>query len=63
MNLNRFSMMVGMSSAMPGASYGVMSNTLKPLTNAQNVRGKPTSNDDDELAFREGSFRKLLVNI
>ena len=55
--------MVGMSSAMPGASYGVMSNTVKPLTNEQTVRGKPTSNDDDELAFREGSFRKLLVNI
>ena len=55
--------MVGMSSAIPGASYGVMSNTLKPLTNAQTVRGRPTSNDDDERAFRKGSFRKLLVNI
>ena len=34
--------MVGMSTAMPEASYGVMSNTLKPLTNAQTVRGRPT---------------------
>ena len=29
-----------------------MSNTLKPLSNAQTVRGRPTPNDDDELAFR-----------
>ena len=40
---------------MAGASYGVMSNTIKPLTNAQTIRGRPTPNDDNERAFRKGS--------
>ena len=48
--------MVGMGTPMAGASYGVMSNTLKPLTNAQTVRGRPTQKDDNERAFRKGSF-------
>lgn len=38
-NLNRFLVTIGMNSAMPGASYGVMSYTHKPLTNAQKVGG------------------------
>ena len=37
-----FSVMVHMSTAMAGVSYGVMSTTPKPLTNAQTVRGRPT---------------------
>ena len=32
-----------------------MSNTLKPLTNTQTVRGRPTPNNDNERAFRKGS--------
>ena len=55
--------MVGMGISMVGASYGVMSNTLKPLTNTQTVRGKPTPNDDNERAFRKGSFCELVGNI
>ena len=38
-NVNTFLVTIGMSSAMPGASYGVMSYTHKPLTNAQKVGG------------------------
>ena len=48
---------------MAEASYGVRSNTLKPLTNAQTVRGRPTSKHENEFAFRKGSFRELLANI
>ena len=48
---------------MAEASYGVRSNTLKPLTNAQAVRGRPTSKHENERAFRRGSFRELLANI
>ena len=48
---------------MAEASYGVRSNTLKPLTNAQTVRGRPTSKHENERAFRKGSFRELLANI
>lgn len=33
--------MVGMSTAMAETSYGVMSNSLKPLTNAQTVCDRP----------------------
>lgn len=40
-----------------------MSNTIKPLTNAQTVRGRRTPNDDDKRAFRKGSLLQLLVNI
>ena len=45
--------MVGMSTstAMTEASYGDMSSTLKPITNARTVRGRPIPNDDDERAF------------
>ena len=39
--------MVGMVKSVAGASDG-MSNTLKPRTNAQTVRGRPTPNDDNE---------------
>ena len=46
--------MVGMGTSMAGASYGVMSNTRKPLTNAQTVRGRPSPNDDNERAFPKG---------
>ena len=47
--------MLGISAAITGASYGVMSNTIKTHTNAQTVRGRPTPNDDDdERAFRKG---------
>ena len=45
-------MMVGMSTAMAEASYGGLCNTVKPLTNEQTVRGRPTPKDDDERAFR-----------
>lgn len=38
-----------------------MSSALKPLTNAQTVRGRPTPNDDDELAFRKGSMSTTYV--
>lgn len=38
-----------------------MSNALKPLTNPQTVRGRPTPNDDDELAFRKGSMSTKYV--
>ena len=62
-NLKGFSVMVGLSAAMAGASYGFMSNTLKPLTNGQTVRGRPTPNVDDERTFRKGSFCELLANI
>ena len=55
--------MLGISITLARASYGAMSNTTKPLTNAQTVRGRPTPNDDDEPAFRKGSFPKLLANI
>ena len=55
--------MVGLSTAMAGASCGVMFNTLKPLTNGQTVRGRPTPNVDDERTFRRGSFCELLANI
>ena len=54
------SVMVGMGTGGEEASEGVMSNTLKSLINAQTVRGGPTSNDDDELAFRKGSFCEPL---
>ena len=37
--------MVGMGKSVAGASDSVMSNTLKPLTNAQTVRGRPTLNE------------------
>ena len=40
-----------------------MSNTLKPLTNTQTVRGRPTPNDDNERAFQKGSFCELEGNI
>ena len=59
----KFSVMLGMSKAMTGASYSAMSNTIKPLTNAQTVRGRRTPNDDDKRAFRKGSLLELLVNI
>ena len=49
--------------SMAGASYGVMSNAFKPLSNAQTVHGRPTPNDDNELAFRKGSFCELVGNI
>ena len=39
---------MGMGKSVAGASDGVMCNTLKPLTNAQTVRGRPTPNDDNE---------------
>ena len=42
---------------------GVVSNTLKPLTNAHAVRGRPTLNDDGERTFRNGSFRELEANV
>ena len=45
-----------------GASESVMSSTLKPLTNAQTVRGRPTPNYDNERAFRKGSFCELVGN-
>ena len=48
---------------MAEAGYGVRSNTLKPLTNAQTVRGRPTPNDDDERAFRKRSFCELVAII
>ena len=48
---------------MAEAIYGVRSNTLKPLTNAQTVHGRPTSKHENERAFRKGSFRELLANI
>ena len=48
---------------MAEAIYGVRSNTLKPLTNAQTVRGRPISKHENERAFRKGSFRELLANI
>ena len=48
---------------MAEASYGVRFNTLKPLTNAQTVRGRPTTKHENEFAFRKGSFRELLANI
>ena len=48
---------------MAEASYGVRSNTLKPLTNAQTVRGRAISKHENERAFRKGSFRELLTNI
>ena len=48
---------------MTEASYGVGSNTLKPLTNAKTVRGRPTSKHENEFAFRKGSFHELLANI
>ena len=35
-------MIDGMSTAMVEASYGVMSNRLKPLRSAPNVRNRPT---------------------
>ena len=47
-NLKEFSLMVGMGKSVAGASDGVMSNTLKPLTKAQTVRGRPTLNGDNE---------------
>ena len=56
-------MTVGPSTAMAGASYGVMSNIVKPLTNAQTVRGRPAPNDDDECAFQKGSFCELLSHL
>ena len=60
-NLKEFSLMVGMGKSVAGASDSVMSNTLKPLTNAQTVRGRPTPNDDNERAFsRKGSFCELV---
>ena len=40
-----------------------MPNTLKPLINTQTVRGRPTPNDDNERAFRKGSFCELEGNI
>ena len=40
--LKRLTVMVGMSTAMEEASYSVMSNTLKPRTNTQTVRGRTT---------------------
>ena len=56
--------MVGISTSRVRASYVVMSNTLKSLTNAHTVRGRPTPNDDDdERAFRKGSFYELVANI
>ena len=39
------------------------SNTLRPLTNAQTVRGRPTSKHETERAFRLGSLRELLANM
>ena len=48
---------------MAEASDGVRSNTLKPLTNAQTVRGRPKPKHENERAFRRGSFRELLANI
>jgi len=48
---------------MAKAGYGVRSNTLKPLTNTQTVRGRPTSKHENERAFQKGSFCKLLGNI
>ena len=48
---------------MAEASYGVRSNTLKPLTNVQTVPGRPTSKHENERAFRKGTFRELLANI
>ena len=54
--------MVGMGTSMAGASYGVISNALKPLTNAETVRGRPTPNDN-ERAFRKGSFCELVGNM
>ena len=48
---------------MAEAGYGVRSNALKPLTNAQTVRGRPTSKHENERAFRKGSFCDLLGNI
>ena len=59
----KFSVMLGMSKAMAGASYSAMSNTIKPLTNAQTVRARRTPNDYDKRAFRKGSLLQLLVNI
>ena len=43
--------------------YALVSNTLKPLTNTQTVRGRPTPNDDNVCAFRKGSFCELVGNI
>ena len=63
MNFKGFSVLVVISTSRVRASYGVMSNTLKPLTNAHTVRGRPTPNDDDERAFRKGSFCELVANI
>lgn len=56
-------MMVVMGTSRARASYGVMSNTFKPLANAQTVRGRPTPNDDDERAFRKRSFCELVAII
>ena len=39
-------MIVGVSTAMAEASYGVMSNMLKPCTTAPIVRGRTTLKDD-----------------
>ena len=42
--------------------YIVRSNTLKPLTNAHTVHGRPTSKHKNECAILKGSFRELLAN-
>ena len=56
-------MMVVMGTSRARASYVVMSNTLKLLTNAQTVRGRRTSNNNDERAFRKGSLCELVAII
>ena len=56
-------MTVGMGTSMAGASHGIMSNTLKPLTNPHTVRGRPTPNDDNERAFQKGLFCEPVGNI
>ena len=45
--------------AEPG--YDVRSNTLKPLTNAQTVRGRPTSKHENERAVLSISLSTALV--
>ena len=55
--------MVGIHYRYGRSEFSVKSNTLKPLTNAQTVCGRPTSKQENERAFRKGSFRELLANI
>ena len=54
-------MMAGMSTAMAEARYGGLCNTVKPVTNAQTVRGRPHQKMPMSVHF--GSFRELLANI